>query len=298
MTCIGIISAGAMGSALAHAWGTGGARVVTTVDGRSERTAERARAAGLEILPGLADVVAQSEVVVSIAPPDQARPIAEAITVAAGQSGATPVVADLNATAPTTVDQLVDTLGRAGLRLLDGAISGPPPRPGGPTTVYLSGPDADLLAGLPADGVRTHVVGTRAGRASAVKMCTASVLKGFDALLTQALMTARVHGVERWVVDDLAQRYPAQMQILARELALAASKAWRYVPEMREIASTQAAAGARGELFEAIAAVWGMVSASAAGDGESAPQSPSLEQVLDALARSGGSSAAGGAAAE
>ena len=56
MTVIGIVSPGAMGSALGRAWAAGGARVVATVDGRSART--RRLAHGLELLPTLADVVA------------------------------------------------------------------------------------------------------------------------------------------------------------------------------------------------------------------------------------------------
>ena len=45
----------------------GGARVVATVDGRSERT--RRLAHGLELLPSLAEVVAASDLVVSVCPP-------------------------------------------------------------------------------------------------------------------------------------------------------------------------------------------------------------------------------------
>ena len=49
MTTIGIVSAGAMGSALGRAWAAGGAEVVTSLAGRSERT--RRLAQGLTELP-------------------------------------------------------------------------------------------------------------------------------------------------------------------------------------------------------------------------------------------------------
>ena len=70
MTVLGIVSPGAMGSALGRAWTRGGARVVTTVEGRSERT--RGLAEGLELLPSLTDVVRTADIVVSVCPPAEA----------------------------------------------------------------------------------------------------------------------------------------------------------------------------------------------------------------------------------
>ena len=72
MATVGIVSPGAMGSAVGGALLRGGARVVATVAGRSERTARLADEAGLELLPSLADVVREADIVLSIVPPDQA----------------------------------------------------------------------------------------------------------------------------------------------------------------------------------------------------------------------------------
>ena len=85
-----------MGGALLR----GGARVVASVAGRSERTARLARAAGLELLPGLDELMAEADVVFSIVPP------AEAGAVAAAVRGAR-LVADLNAVSPETARALV-----------------------------------------------------------------------------------------------------------------------------------------------------------------------------------------------
>ena len=60
MTVVGIVSPGAMGSAVGRALRDGGARVVATVAGRSTRTV--ALAHGLELLPSLDDVVAAADV--------------------------------------------------------------------------------------------------------------------------------------------------------------------------------------------------------------------------------------------
>jgi 3-hydroxyisobutyrate dehydrogenase-like beta-hydroxyacid dehydrogenase len=284
--CIGVVSPGAMGSALGYAWRRGGARVVATVAGRSARTAALAADAGLELLPDLDAVVRAAEIVVSVGPPDQAPDIAGQIAESARRQHVAPLVADLNAISPATVERIAAICTTAGLDFVDGAISGAPPRDGVHTIAYLSGPSARRLADRDAPNLDARVVGVRRGQASAVKMCTASVYKGFTALLVQAMLTAREHDCVDVVLADLADEFAGLDERLARQLAMAASKAQRWVGEMREIAATQAAAGARPELFEAMADVWTRVSRSrlAGVTPEQAASARPLSKVLADLA--------------
>jgi 3-hydroxyisobutyrate dehydrogenase-like beta-hydroxyacid dehydrogenase len=278
----GIVSAGAMGSAVGGALRAGGAEVVTTLAGRSERTARLAREAGLETLPDLDAVVSACGVVLSIAPPDQAETIAADLAAAADRTGTTPLVADLNAVSPATARRLEAVLAGAGLDLVDGSISGPPPTNPGTTRIYLSGPRAAEIEALPFAGVDPIRVGDEVGTASAVKMCTASVYKGSVALLAHALLTARANGVLAYVLDDLGE--PADGAAL--RVARSATKAYRYVGEMREIAATQAAAGLTPALFEAMAEVYEALSRSelAQGAPEDVDRGSSLDDVLAQLA--------------
>lgn len=252
MTTLAIVSPGAMGSALGRAWAAGGARVVATVDGRSERT--RDLAYGLELLPTLRDVVTAADIVVSICPPAAAAGVMADVIAAAGT--ARPLLVDLNAVSPDTVRGVESLAHESGFSVVDGSVSGPPPRPGGDTLLYLSGAAADVVARLPTDGTRSRVVGGEVGSASAVKMCSASVYKGTTAIWAQALQTAQTHGVLDVLLDDLAEEHPDQVATAARRIAIATSKAHRFVAEMGEISATQAAAGASGELFEGMAAVY------------------------------------------
>jgi hypothetical protein len=84
-------------------------------------------------------------------------------------------------------------------------------------------------------------------------MCTASVRKGHQALLAQALVTADAHGVLDTVLEDLRIDFPSAGAAAA---AVAATKAWRFADEMDEIAATQAAAGLTPDLFAAMATVY------------------------------------------
>jgi 3-hydroxyisobutyrate dehydrogenase-like beta-hydroxyacid dehydrogenase len=239
---VGIVSPGAMGSALADALDT---RVVATLEARSDRTRRLAiQAQRLELLPTLGDVLREAHVVLSVVPPGEAAELGAGIR----QAGESLLFVDLNAVSPETVARIGADV--------DGAISGPPPWRADTTRIYLSGPRAPEVAGLPWTRVELIVVGAEVGTASAVKMCTASVYKGTTALLAHALLTARRAGVLEHVLDDLGSSFPALVDGAGAAVARATTKSARYVPEMREIAETQGGAGLPRELFEGVAAAY------------------------------------------
>jgi 3-hydroxyisobutyrate dehydrogenase-like beta-hydroxyacid dehydrogenase len=278
---VGLISPGAMGSALADALVRGGARVVSTLAGRSERSARLAANAQIELLPDLAAVVREAEVVLSVVPPEAAPAVADDVVRAAEEESVAPLYADLNAISPATARGLAG--GR--LELVDGSISGPPPAKGRTTRVYLSGPRAEEIAALPFAGVELVVVGDEVGSASAVKMSTASVYKGTSALLAQALLAAHANGVLDHVLADLRAAAPHLVSNVERRVAVAVSKAGRYVGEMREIAATQDAAGLTPALFDGIAEVYMQLADTplARANPEDVAERPALTDVLDAL---------------
>jgi 3-hydroxyisobutyrate dehydrogenase-like beta-hydroxyacid dehydrogenase len=269
MVTVGIVSPGQMGSALGRVLRDGGARVVVTLEGRSARTAGLAE--GLETLPTLADVAAAADIVLSVTPPAAARPTARSLAA----TGTKAIVADLNAVSPPTMRAIAGDL--TGLRLVDGSISGGPPTSTKGPHVYLSGPDAGAVAGLPWGPVTAVVIGEEIGPASALKMCTGGVYKGLTALVAQALRTAGANGVLDLVVADLARNGLADTTGLARS----APKAHRFVAEMREVAATQEAAGLTPDLFTAIAAVYAGIAGTRLAEGfpETAPELDATEIV-------------------
>ena len=285
MQSVGIVSPGAMGSAVADALARGGARVMATIGGRSARTAGLAERARLELLSNLGAVVASADVVLSIVPPEAAESVAEDLASAARAASVRPLVVDLNAIAPETSRRHAGVVGRAGCDYVDGSISGPPPWNAGTTRIYLSGDRALEVAELPMAGVERIVVGPDGGSASAVKMSTASVYKGTTALLAQALLAAHANGVLEHVLDDLRSGSPELTANVARRLASAATKSDRYVAEMREIALAQSSAGLAPALFEAMAEVFSELSASELARAMPEEVSPDvmLEDVLDGL---------------
>ncbi|MDD7937233.1 DUF1932 domain-containing protein [Actinomycetospora lutea] len=260
MAVVGVVAPGAMGTALAGCLTAGGHRVLASLAGRSADTVARARGV-LEDAGGLDDLVRDVDVLLLVVPPGAARAAGADVAQACTRTGARPLVAELDAVAPATVAAVAEELPTD---LVDGAVSGPPPHPdaGRPTRVFLSGPRAGEVATLVAPGVRWLVIDGPVGAASAAKMCTASVRKGHQALLAQALVTAAEHDVLETVVDDLRLDFPDAGVPTA---AVAATKAWRFVDEMTEIAATQAEAGLTPALGEALAAVYRALATSAWG---------------------------------
>ena len=265
---------------MADALARGGTRVVATLEGRSERTAHLAERAKVELLPDLAAVIRETEVVLSIVPPEAARRAADAVVRTAKETGRAPLLVELNAVAPATALEIASKL-----ELVDGSISGPPPWKAGTTRVYLSGPRATEIAKLPFDGVDLIVVGDAVGAASAVKMSTASVYKGSTAILLQALRAAHANGVLEHVLADLRTGAPELVANVERRLASAAAKSGRYVGEMHEIAATQSAAGLTPALVEALAEVYAALAKTPAARRapEEIPQVETLEELLRSI---------------
>jgi 3-hydroxyisobutyrate dehydrogenase-like beta-hydroxyacid dehydrogenase len=282
---VAVVSPGAMGSAMGNALARGGTRVVATLAGRSERTRGLVAGSSFELLDDLAAVVAEADVVLSIVPPEAASKVADDVRRAARAVGHTPLYADLNAIAPATMARIQSELRENGLDVVDGSISGPPPRKPGTTRLYLSGSRAEEVASLPFDGVDRIVVGPDVGSASAVKMSTASVYKGSAALLAQALLAAHANGVLEHVLADLRTASPEAVANVERRLGNAAAKSGRYVGEMHEIAATQSAAGLTPALFEALAEVYEALARTplASKSPEEVASDVSLEELLDDL---------------
>ena len=286
MVTVGIVSPGSMGSALGARLRDGGAVTVACVADRSARTQSLAAGAGFSQVAFLDELVDACDVILSVVPPGEARAVAEALAAAARRTAARPLLADLNAISPGGVTRVAELLAAAGLDLVDGAISGPPPLAPGLARMYLSGSRAAEIEALPLQGIERTVVGTTVGLASAVKMCTASVYKGRVALLAQALRTAHAHGVVDHVLDDLVVTGVADRERTGETLARASTKAWRYVAEMEEIAATQAAADLLPELFFAFAQVYAELAAtsSPADAPEDVRRGVDLLEVLAGLA--------------
>jgi 3-hydroxyisobutyrate dehydrogenase-like beta-hydroxyacid dehydrogenase len=220
-----------MGAAIGATLVEQGHEVLWCPRGRSEETAKRAAAAGLIGVEDLAD----AEVILSVCPPHAALDVARSL------QGTRALFIDANAVSPMTATEIGEIVGE---RWVDGGIVGSPPDREGTTRLYLSGPHA-LEASRLFEGTRLEpvVVPGSPVAASAVKMAYAAWTKGSAALLLAALSSATANGVEEALRAEWARSQPGLDARWQSAQDSAASKGWRWVGEMNEIATTFAAAG-------------------------------------------------------
>ena len=276
MTTIGLLHPGEMGSSVGAAGRAGGARVLWTSEGRSASTRTRAAAEGLDDAGSLASLVAASDVILSVCPPDAAVDQARAVA-ALGFSG---VYVDGNAVAPATTREVGSIVEKSGATFVDGGIIGPPARARGTTRLYLSGGEATRVASLFAGtALEAVVVEGGAGAASAVKMCYAAWTKGSAALLLAVRGLAAAEGAEAALLAEWAL---SQKDLAARSESAAkgnSPKAWRFIGEMDEIAATFAHAGLPDGFHKAAGEIYRRMS------GYKDAPAPSIEDLARALTK-------------
>ena len=291
---IAIMFPGDMGHAVGSVLRRGGLRVITRIDGRSERTRALAARAGIEGVADDAALLRQADVVLSILVPAAAPTLAERIARAVRASGATPLYVDCNAIAPQTTRRIAEIIEGAGARFVDAGIIGPPPKPGAASTrFYASGREAAAFARLGEFGLDVRVVGDEPGQASAVKMCYAALTKGTTALMAQLSIAAARLGVSDALRAEFAQSQPAMLERMQHAVPEMVPKAHRWAGEMAEIARTFGACGLTPQTFRGAAELYALVAASDLGrisPEEWRRQVRSLEVVVEELARSRASS--------
>jgi hypothetical protein len=225
-----------MGASVGRALQANRHEVLWASEGRSPSTHERART--FRDVGSVAALVGEAELILSICPPHAALDVARE---AEGFGG---VYVDANAISPMRAQEVAAIQPR----FVDGGIvGGPPDEPG--TTLYLSGSGAASVAVL---FVGSNLEPRVVADASAVKMAYAAWSKGTAAMLLAIRDVARHFGIE----DEWALAAPELAQRLPRAEHAAATKGWRWIGEMEEIADTFAAAGQPDGFHRAAARVY------------------------------------------
>jgi 3-hydroxyisobutyrate dehydrogenase-like beta-hydroxyacid dehydrogenase len=190
---IAILSPGAMGSAISVRLVERGARVLTSLDGRSTATVDRARTAGME--DASPETIAAADLILSIVPPSEAVALAKGLVTRLSESRHKPVYIDCNALSPKTKTEIAGILAETGCDIIDGAIVGAPPQPGkkGPR-IYVSGDHSDRASVLRTLGLDLRQIDGPIGAAAALKMSYAGINKGVMAIGTAMLLAASRSG--------------------------------------------------------------------------------------------------------
>jgi 3-hydroxyisobutyrate dehydrogenase-like beta-hydroxyacid dehydrogenase len=261
---IAILAPGAMGSAVARRLSENGARVLTSLKGRSEATLKRAADAGM--VGAEDDAIADADIILSIVPPGEAVALAERLAALIVRRAKKPLVVDCNAVNVDTVQRIEEIIGSAQAPFVDGGIIGFPPQPGGKSPAfYMSGEHAGDLAVLKDFGLDVRIVEGPVG-ASALKMSYAGIVKGLAGISSAMVVAATKAGAADALRDELALSQPAILARLEVALPDMLPKAYRGVAEMREISGFLGADHPASQIYEGFAKWFEHLAADAKGD--------------------------------
>ena len=232
---IAVIAPGEMGAGIGQRLHERGARVITSLAGRSAGSAKRAERAGM-IAVANDDEIAKADIILSVIPPKDSAGLAQRLRPALARAATKPIYVDCNAVAPQTAGEIGAVLAGSGAHYVDGGIIGAPPTP---TTagarLYVSGERARDVTRLNSYGLDVRLLDGPIGAASALKMSYAGITKGFTAVSALMMLGATRAGCADMLHKELAESQAPLLGWLSRQMPKMPPKAYRWVAEMEEI---------------------------------------------------------------
>jgi putative dehydrogenase len=271
---VAILGTGEMGAAVGRRLRECGARVLTSLAGRSAESVMRVRNSGLEVVDNDDSLVRDAGFVLSIVPPGVAVEVAERLRAPLARAQSKPAFVECNAISPATCRRICQLL--KGIALIDAGIIGGPPAAGTQDPIkgprfYASGAEAHLLTRLSNFGLDISILDGPVGAASGLKLCYAGLTKGFTALCATMLAAAEREGLADAWRAELARSQPNFLARLDRALPAMRPKAYRWVAEMRQIAEFVGSPEQGARIYEGAALLYRQIANSADAVGAKMP---------------------------
>jgi 3-hydroxyisobutyrate dehydrogenase-like beta-hydroxyacid dehydrogenase len=250
---VGVLHPGSMGAAIAARARRVGATVLWCPAGRSAATKQRAQDADLLAVESLTELVDRSDILICLCPPAHADVVTEQVPAL----GFTGIYVEANAISPTRTLRIAALLAGSGCTVVNASVIGSPPSTTKTTRLYLSGAESavDAVAGLFAGtSVQALPLAGGVGKASALKLAYSSCQKASRVLAAVAHALATEHSVQDELLDVASLR-PASYLTETEYTSKVAARAWRWGPEMLEVAQALQDAGLPDDLARATAAV-------------------------------------------
>ncbi len=235
---IGILSPGDMGHSVGKEFKENGFSIVTCLKGRSTLTKKYANDAGFLCLKTYKEVLEESDIVFSILPPKKSFSLATQIGKEMAKLKSKPIYVDCNAISPKNTNKINKIIVEAGCDFIDSGIIGPPPRNTNTTKFYVSGLQLNKLKELETKRIKICPIGRDIGRASAMKMCYASLTKGTRALHAAVITVAEKHGLTEELKKEFLFSQKDIYKMMKNTQPRLPSVAGRWIGEMEEIADT------------------------------------------------------------
>ena len=163
---------------------------------------ERARNAGVPLLRSVADLAAQTDLLIGVTPGSSS---VKSATDLAPYLQARHLFIDIASATPKVKKDVAAALSGSGAAVADGSIVGTP-RDGLALPILASGPAAEAMRdALVPWGMQIEAVGPELGTASAIKILRSVLIKGIEALLDEMMLGARRYGLDEVVLASASR---------------------------------------------------------------------------------------------
>ena len=241
---IGLIGLGEMGSEIGRFLVKNGLDVISVFKGRSEISTNRAVKYGINDAINVENFSKESDIIISIIPPDKALETAELYSNYAVKENQ--IYCDMNAISTMTAKKIKKILDSKKINYVDASIMGGPPNQNYSPRVYMSGKLAEKLHFLSGKGIEIIILNGSDFQASAMKMVYASITKGSKALVAGAFIVAKKNDVYQELIDELNYSEEFFHEVALKQVPGIKHKAYRWIGEMNEISLTYKESGLTG----------------------------------------------------
>ena len=200
-------------------------------------------------------------------PPVEALALAERCAAPLSQAPRKAIFVDCNAVNVETVLRISSIIEPTSASVVDGSIIGPPPGSEGGPTFYFLGSVAKELAAFEGLGLKVRIMEAPIGAAKALKMAYAGINKGITLLVTAIVLGAARAGSAEALQEELAESQRGLLDRMAHTIPDMFPKAYRWGPEMEEIAGFFANDPTTSRIYRELATLCRRFAADCSGEG-------------------------------
>jgi 3-hydroxyisobutyrate dehydrogenase-like beta-hydroxyacid dehydrogenase len=217
-----------------------GFKVLTNIDGRSEKTIKNVKSTNIKNTTQ-SDLVMKSDIILSIIPPDSSVQVAQQLSELSQLNSKPITYVECNAISPNTtqfIEKSFMTKAFKNSKYIDGSIIGTAPNDTYKPNLYISGKYANDIESLKSQAFKIINLGRNLEAASSIKMCYASLTKGTNALWISLLLLSEKLNIFNELIEEFDYSQKESLIKMKNQIPKLPSKSGRWIAEMREIAST------------------------------------------------------------
>ena len=239
-----------------------GFKVLTNIDGRSEKTIKNVKSTNIKNTTQ-SDLVMKSDIILSIIPPDSSVQVAQQLSELSQLNSKPITYVECNAISPNTtqfIEKSFMTKAFKNSKYIDGSIIGTAPNDTYKPNLYISGKYANDIESLKSQAFKIINLGRNLEAASSIKMCYASLTKGTNALWISLLLLSEKLNIFNELIEEFDYSQKESLIKMKNQIPKLPSKSGRWIAEMREIASTYKSQSLHSGSFDNSSYIYNLVS--------------------------------------